>query len=181
MGQCAEPFETELHGLWDTNLVDRAIDNTPSKWANPLSSDIEQHFHGDKYVPLIRKVLVSGINQTWTHEFGTWVQCPAISLSASSSHDNDQLVLQSQWKPNETDDDRVCPWHWATPIHHLDCEWAWPKQMDEPPYDSPSSNGPFLQVDTDEYAGKIAKELVVEKLLTMAGLRLASILNQIFA
>lgn len=164
--------------MWDTNLVERAVETTPSKWTQPLSSNIESHLHGSQYDPLIRKALVGGINQTWAHEFESWVQCPALSLS--TSHGDDQTVIRSQqWDPSETDDDIVCPWRWASPIHQLDCDWLWPKQLDQPPYDEP--NGPLLQLDTKEYAGKVAQEWVVEKLLTMAGLRLALILNQIFS
>lgn len=167
-------LKTDLHAMWDTNLVERAIDNTPAQWGKPLSSDIEKHLHGSQYDPLIRKMLVGGLNKTWAHESASWVQCPG-----PKSLGDDQTVLRTNWDPSETDDEFVCPWHWATPIHQLTCDWAWPKELDQPPYDEP--NGPLLQLDTDAYAGKIAKEWVVEKLLSMAGLRLASILNQIFA
>lgn len=169
--------EIALHSVWDTNLVERAIENTPPKWATPLSSDVEKHLHGSKYDPLIRRVIVGGINDTWAGEFKSWVQCPAIS-SLPTSRGDDQNVLESPWDPSDTDDEFVCPWHWATPIHQLTCDWAWPKELDQPPYSEP--NGPLFQLDTKEYAGKIAKEWVVEKLLTMAGLRLASILNRVF-
>jgi hypothetical protein len=159
--------------MWDTNLVERAVDNTPAKWAKPLSSDVEQHLHGDKYDSLIRKTLVGGINKTWAQEFPSWVQCP------STSGLDDQTVLQPSWNPSETDDETICPWAWANPIHKITCDWAWPKELDSPPYDEP--NGPLLELDTDDYSGKIADEWVIEKLLAMGGLRLASILNQIFS
>jgi len=165
--------KANLHAVWDTSIVERAVETTPSKWTKPLSSNIEKHLHGDRYDPLIRKVLVEGINQTWAGEFNSWFEC-----SATNSRGDDQTVVQSQWSPSETDDGAVCPWYWVNPIHELTCDWAWPKELDEPPYDEP--NAPLLQLDTDEYAGKITNEWVVEKLLTMAGLRLASILNQIF-
>ena len=155
-----------------------AIENTPSEWEKPLSPDVEQHFHGDKYDPLIRRILVQGINKTWTgNEVSSWIQCP--TTSGSSSSNEDQMVLQSQWDPSETDDGSICPWHWATPIQKLACEWVWPKELEQPPYDE--QGGPLLELHTKEYAGKITDEWVVEKLLTMGGLRLASILNLIFA
>jgi hypothetical protein len=32
------------------------------------------------------------------------------------------------------DTDVVCPYHWAKPIHALNCDIVWPKELDEPPY-----------------------------------------------
>jgi hypothetical protein len=162
--------------LWDGDLVERAIKNTPAKWASPLSSNIESHLHGGKYDPLVRKALSQGIGQLWKTEYEGWIRCPAIPPNHPLV--DDQTVLVTKWNPSEVDDDFVCPWYWAAPIQKLTCEWAWPKELDKPPYDE--HGGPLLQVDTDKYAGKIAKEWVIEKLLTMAGLRLASILNQVF-
>jgi hypothetical protein len=162
--------------VWDNNVVEMAIENTPSQWESPLSSNIESHLHGNKYDPLIRRVLAEGIKETWASEVDSWTQCPTTSSTPS---DGDQVVLQSQSGADDTDDGSVCPLHWSYPIHQLTCDWAWPKQLDQPPYDE--QGGPLLEVDTEEYAGKITQELVVEKLLTMSGLRLASILNLIFA
>lgn len=166
--------------MWDGNVVKRAIDTTPSKWKQSLTPEVEQHLHGSQYDPLVRKVLAEGITKTWADEVDSWIQCPATENSPSrGSGSDDQIVLQSQWQPSDTDDDSVCPWHWASPIHDLTCEWVWPIQLDQPPYDEPQ--GPLLELDEDWYAGKITKEWVVEKLLAMAGLRLASILNLAFA
>ncbi|KAF9648381.1 phospholipase C/P1 nuclease [Thelephora ganbajun] len=168
--------KVKLHGMWDGNLVDRAIETTPSDWEQQLGSEIEHHLHGDHYDPLIRKVLVQGINQTWAGEVQSWVQCPA--ASSALPRGDDQTVLQSQREASDTDDGSVCPWHWASPIHQLTCDWVWPKQLEQPPYND--HQGPLLELDTDEYGGKITREWVVEKLLTMGGIRLASILNLIF-
>jgi hypothetical protein len=108
---------------------------------------------------------------------------------------------------DETDDDVVCPYRWAQPIHALNCELVWPKALDEPPYGgnhfSPSSHlwrgsrddeetmeldraskpspHPYLELDTPEYSGIISDRWVVEKLLAMGGIRLAAILNYLFA
>ena len=39
---------------------------------------------------------------------------------------------------------------------------------------------PLIELDTPEYLGRITSEHVVEKILAMAGLRLAHILNTIY-
>jgi len=169
--------KANLHAVWDTQVVVRAVENTPSQWEKPLAPAVEEHLHGSPYDSLIRKILVQGISQTWADEFDSWIHCPAANPSTSGG--GDQIVFQPQWKPDETDDEFICPWNWATPIHQLTCDWVWPKQLDEPPYNE--NGGPLLQLDTEEYAGKITEEWVVEKLLAMAGVRLASIINLIFA
>lgn len=161
--------------MWDTNVVDLAVENTPAEWGKTLSPNIEQHLHGNKYDPLIRKIIVGGINRNWASQAFPWIQCPTITNPSSP---NEQVVL-SQWDARETDDNSVCPWYWANPIHNLTCDWIWPKKLDEPPYNE--GNGILLELYTDDYAGKITKEWVVEKLLAMSGVRLAWILNLIFA
>lgn len=163
--------------MWDEDLVERAIETTPSEWDQPLSSEIETHLHGHEYDRLIRKILVEGIKRTWADKVESWSQCPTPSLPLSPG--DDQIVLQPLWEVSDTDDSLVCPWFWASPLHQLVCDWVWPKQLDQPPYNG--SSKPFLQLDTDEYAGKIAREWVVEELLAKGGLRLATILNLIFA
>ena len=150
------------------------METTPSEWGQALDPVIESHLHGSRYDPLVRKVLVEGINRTWVEEVESWIQCPSISGEST-----DQIVLgETEWKVSDTDDEAVCPWSWSSPIHQLTCDWVWPKELDQPPYNEP--RGPMLELDTDNYAGRITEEWVVEKLLAMAGLRLAAILNLIF-
>ena len=123
---------------------------------------------------MIRKILVDGIDKTWAGEVDSWIQCPAIDSPLSRGGGSDgQTVIQSQWDVSDTDDGSVCPYHWAAPIHNLACEWIWPIQVDE--------DKPLVQLDVDWYGGKITREWVVERLLAMGGLRLAAILNLVFA
>jgi len=98
----------------------------------------------------------------------------------------------------------VCPYFWATPIHKLNCDIIWPPALDEllvnarfragfdshfhehdddeeaedeidgPPF-------PLLNLDNPEYAGVIEKQMIVEKLLAQGGIRLAGLLNYLFA
>ncbi|KAF8880460.1 phospholipase C/P1 nuclease domain-containing protein [Gymnopilus junonius] len=95
----------------------------------------------------------------------------------------------------------VCPHFWAQPIHMLNCDIIWPKALDEPPYnvrfesdsyehhhhdedeesEASTLNVPLLNLDTPEYAGVIAEEMIIEKLLAQGGIRLAGVLNYIFA
>lgn len=78
----------------------------------------------------------------------------------------------------------VCPLHWAKPIHKLNCGSGliWPTYFSSLPPGTPTHHIPaneLVQLDTPEYAGRIRKELVIEKLLATAGVRLAAVLNEI--
>lgn len=46
---------------------------------------------------------------------------------------------------------------------------------------NPPPHPPLLELDTPEYTGYIAKNFVVEKLLAQAGIRMAGVLNYLFA
>ena len=98
------------------------------------------------------------------------------------------------------DDSVMCPFAWAKPIHKLNCELpVWPHALDQAgshPADAeleaedsevnaeavgrPRPHPQLFELDTPQYAGKIAKEWVVERLLAMAGVRLAGVLTDIF-
>jgi hypothetical protein len=66
----------------------------------------------------------------------------------------------------------VCPYYWAKPIHQINCDIAWPLDLDD--------SGAY-DLDTPEYAGEIGKQMIIERLLAQGGVRLAGILNYAFA
>jgi len=168
-------FEVDLHALWDGDLVEEAIGATPEKWGERLSerNDIESHLRGKHYDPLIRMIQVEYIEKAWASEVESWTECSTTKPLSHGGGIDEQVVLQSKWQASDTDDGSVCPWYWAAPIHKSTCEGIWPKEFDE--------SKPLVQLDVDEYVGKIAKEMVVEKLLTKGGVRLAAVLNFVFA
>ena len=50
-----------------------------------------------------------------------------------------------------------------------------------PGFNTPPPHIPLLELDTPQYAGYIAQNFVVEKLLAQAGIRMAGVLNYLFA
>lgn len=81
------------------------------------------------------------------------------------------------------DGDVVCPYFWTQPLAALNCDIAWPKQLtlkESGGYES-SLEIEQLELDTPEYAGVIEKRMLLEKLLAQGGIRLAGILNYLFA
>jgi len=70
------------------------------------------------------------------------------------------------------DKNPACPYTWASEIHGMNCEFIWPKEYEGPGH-------PLIELDTDQYVGRIRRENTMERLLAMGGLRLAKIVNEI--
>ncbi|KAE8537859.1 hypothetical protein D1P53_005920 [Cryptococcus gattii VGV] len=68
-----------------------------------------------------------------------------------------------------------CPYHWISPIHQLNCDIIWPKNYTGRP------NETLIELDTDEYLGEIGRQKILERMMAMAGLRLAKVLNEALA
>ena len=107
------------------------------------------------------------------------------------------------------DDAILCPYAWAKPIHQLNCDIVYPKELEFAPLNRYGSHAEeeectcgaadtdasanafevllarkrkshYLELYTPEYTGVIKEQWIVEKLLTQAGIRLAGVLNWIF-
>ena len=137
---------------------------------------MENALRGSIYDPLIRSIVWEGIMQLWKDDLDDWLDCPDPTLQ-SSQHVMDGG--QSPSNPNRWDDSFVCPYHWSKPIQALNCELVWPAEFDHPPH-SPEPQ-PIMELDTPEYAGKIRKDRVIEKLIAQAAIRMAAILNGLFS
>lgn len=74
-------------------------------------------------------------------------------------------------KRGESFEEPACPYTWSRANHAINCEYAWPKEY--------TGHGPLIELDTDEYLGRIGRDKVVERLLAQGGLRLAKILNRV--
>ena len=136
----------------------------------------------------------------------TWQSVLSLFSSATKDEEGGGLGV---------DDDTLCPYAWAQPIHQLNCQVVFPKELEiaplhrlsspphashasdegcscsdasdseEDPYDALMARkprkSPYLELYTPEYAGLIKEQWIIEKLLTQAGVRLAAVLNWIFA
>lgn len=72
----------------------------------------------------------------------------------------------------ETHQFPACPYTWGKGMHDLNCEIVWPKKY------TGEHGQPLIELDTDEYLGEIGRKKIVERMLAMAGLRLAKIVNE---
>ncbi|KAI0030239.1 phospholipase C/P1 nuclease domain-containing protein [Vararia minispora EC-137] len=198
---------TNLHSLWDSLLIAKALRTIPRNYTRPLPvPPMEAVLKGTIYDPYVRRIMYEGVGLgaystvrgRWEDEVEAWLDCPAPPMQSFL-----QRPLQAAFgvgARSETDDGRICPHAWAAPIHKLNCDFIWPRELDDPAYphmhavDAENelrdamedygrrgrSGGHYLELDTPEYAGAIAERWVVEKLLAQGGIRLAGILNDIF-
>ncbi|KAG8822811.1 hypothetical protein FRC17_009455, partial [Serendipita sp. 399] len=146
---------------------------------------VEGALKGAIYDPYIRSIVWEGLIQAWRDQLEEWYTCPSTVLVSSSSSGNGQLPLEGstttimQTNLRRWDDEFVCPYHWAKPNSKLNCEVTFPKELDWP--QNSTEPHPSPELDTPEYAGKIRKSRILEKLLAQGGIRTAAILNGLFA
>ena len=189
---------TALHYVWDNLFIAKAIRETPSKYSQPLASHrMESALRGSVYDSYVRRIVVEGILDKWTDDIPGWPSCPSASFKPDTLW---QEVLTSSGhltgraaSGKAADDDLLCPYHWARPIHDLACHFAWPKEVDEPPYKqtahphvemASAEEDPepvYLELNTPMYAGVVKDKMIIEKLLAQAGIRLSVVLNYLFA
>ena len=141
-------------------------------------------------------------------EYADWLSCPPEELSSTWDSMQTMLGIKRTRDEERWDDGVLCPYGWAKELQKLDCDLpVWPRELDEPPYkhaaytpveheDMHDDEGEFMEVyenarpprphpdllelDTPQYAGRIRNEWIVERLLAMAGIRLAGLLNGLF-
>ena len=192
---------------------------------------VEDALQGSIYDSYIRRILFEGVFDSWSNDISNWLTC-ATPTSPTPKKMNMDRVLTSPglWKSAlgfvhggmQTvismlnpkmgveiipDGPILCPYYWAQPIHQLNCDIAWPVEVDDTrfdkdftsnecnmpddgtddldsdlqPFSSQESKGDLIQLDSPEYSGVIAKRMIIERLLAQGGIRLAGILNYIFA
>ncbi|PSR78587.1 hypothetical protein PHLCEN_2v7334 [Hermanssonia centrifuga] len=198
---------TNLHSLWDSLLIAQRLRTIPTNYTRlfppgTTSIDVESHLRGAIYDPYVRRVMFEGmgvgsVSGRYEKDYLNWLSCPAVETQSvwntlQTVFGLHQLGDESRW-----DDDMLCPFAWAKQLHPLNCDLVWPPELDEPPYKNtgevarssveetavtsrPNPHPDLLELDTPEYAGRIRDEWVVERLMAMAGVRLAGLLNGLF-
>ena len=139
-----------------------------------------------------------GTLNKWADEIDDWLSCsataPESSIVVEPAESTWQKVLsrlssfnalfKKQGVEINPDGDVVCPYFWSQPLSALNCDIAWPKQLtlkESGGNESSWEETAQLELDTPEYAGVIEKRMLLEKLLAQGGVRLAGVLNYLFA
>ncbi|KAF8962318.1 S1/P1 nuclease [Flammula alnicola] len=175
--------QTNLHSLWDGYLIAKAVRTVPRNYSRPLPyPQVENSLRGTIYDSYIRRIMWEGLLNPWVGDTSEWLSCAASAPDSESAITAPASGLLGMDGVEITPDGpTVCPHHWAQPMHKLNCDIVWPKELDEPPFNVDLEGVPLLDLDTPEYAGVIEKQMIVEKLLAQGGIRLAGLLNYIFA
>ncbi|EIW70722.1 hypothetical protein TREMEDRAFT_28516 [Tremella mesenterica DSM 1558] len=176
-----------LHSVWDGGLITKKIREL-GNYTSPLPSrQIESSLLGTIFDPYVRFIVWEGIRQWYLPSLPTWLSCPstgyALPLKETENLQNALLNLhplklnQTAWARGMEKGEMVfpvCPFHWAQPLHSINCDLAWPKEY------TGNHSDPLIELDSDDYYGKIVREKTLERLLAMAGLRLAKVLNEVY-
>ncbi|KAF8156648.1 S1/P1 nuclease-domain-containing protein [Crassisporium funariophilum] len=215
--------QTNLHSLWDGLLIAKALRTVPQNYSRPLPGNypqVEAALRGTIYDSYIRRILWEGALHDWADELPTWLECPSPASGSVAVQDSEgqggmwqtvlgglsDLYARATKEGTEINPDGpiVCPYHWAQPLHKLNCDIVWPPALDAPPFDVRFNDAhshdhkhdsedsvdlealaldgkQLLDLDTPEYAGVIEKQKILERLLLQGGVRLAGLLNYLFA
>ena len=135
-----------------------------------------------------------GVLNKWADDIDGWLSCsdPTSKSSVVAEPESTwQKVLSSfnalfmkKGVEINPDGDVVCPYYWSRPLSYLNCDIVWPKQMalmESGGNESSLTTTDWPQLDTPEYAGVIEKRMLLEELLAQGGVRLAGVLNYLFA
>ncbi|KAF6757775.1 phospholipase C/P1 nuclease domain-containing protein, partial [Ephemerocybe angulata] len=205
-----ENRQTNLHSAWDGAILTRLIRTVDRKYSHPLpdqgdlpipSAQIEAALRHAIYDPLIRRVMWEGVESKWIDEIDDWFACPIPApiqepeqrQSLLSVFSSDPLAfpralvstISSALREKveiSPDGPLICPYAWSVPLHQLNCKYVWPAVLN---FTSEVAGRPpvhkYPVLDTPEYIGALDKDLVMEKLVAQGGLRLAGVLNWLFA
>ena len=175
-------------------MIAKAVRTVPRNYSRPLPyPTIESALRGTIYDSYIRRIMWEGTLNKWADDMDDWLSCstptPESSVVVEPAEGTWQKVLSGLSGFNtlfkkrgveiNPDGDVVCPYFWSQPLSALNCDIVWPKELT---LESESSlETARLELDTPEYAGVIEKRMLLEKLLAQGGVRLAGVLNYLFA
>ncbi|EUC60896.1 S1/P1 nuclease [Rhizoctonia solani AG-3 Rhs1AP] len=178
---------TGLHTVWDDHLVLQRIQSLASTdYAQPLQTSpdsdaaldrnrqIEAALTGSNYDPLIRWIVLEGVDRRWGSEIKEWTSCPQLTTADR----DDQQIMGLEAPPfNDPANLPVCPYRWAKASHQLLCDFIWRPDL-EGVEDSKKAVYK-IELDTPEYAGQVGEKKIIEEQIAKGGLRLALALNTI--
>ena len=177
-------------------MIAKAVGTVPQNYSCPLPYPaIESALRGTIYDSYVRRIMWEGTLNKWADEIDDWLSCSTTPTPESSVVEPGgtwQKVLSGLSSFNtlfkkgveiNPDGDVVCPYFWSKPLSDLNCDIVWPKQLTlkESEGNESSLETAELELDTPEYAGVIEKRMLLEKSLAQGGVRLAGILNHLFA
>jgi hypothetical protein len=159
------------------------------------SAQLEGALRGDIYDPYVRFIVKEGVWGWWREESKGWFDCPAQGDGFPRNEHDLQVnqvvhgylpgivksfmyrlnLLQPHLPLAQTSEpySPACPYTWSKSLHPFNCRYIWPPAFDP--------HGPAVELDEGDYLIKIREDKVMERLMGMGGIRLAAVLNAIYA
>lgn len=175
-------------------MIAKGVRTVPQNYSRHLPyPEIEGALRGAIYDPYIRRIMWEGTLNKWADELEGWLACSTPSSTSPmvqtegtwqkvfSGLSNFYTPSKKQGVEINPEGDIVCPYFWSQPLHALNCDIVWPKELSLESGGNVNADEESVQLDTPEYAGVIEQRMLVEKLLAQGGIRLAGVLNYLFA
>jgi hypothetical protein len=111
----------------------------PRNYTVPLPvPGVEDNLRNTIYDPYVRRVVWEGLlpGGMWDKDIPGWLLCPSASNGSPMRKGLQRIFGRNDAPGDEFDDSAVCPFHWASEIHPLNCEIVWPKELDVPEHRS---------------------------------------------
>ncbi|CAG8576770.1 14617_t:CDS:2 [Cetraspora pellucida] len=180
-----EGHHINLHSIWDSSLIYKRIRefNENSTFDYNLT-EIDNQFNsseplfGGPFYDLYLGYIIHLMKTTWRQELSSWTICQEdfelsteFSCSPNQFHFTSTNVSSEYFTVSPMDQNIshsvACPEFWAIQINELNCKVVY--------------NGyePKLDLSIGTYYERIVDGKIIEKLLAIAGIRIAAVLNTI--
>lgn len=93
---------TDLHSVWDSSLIAKAIRTTPHNYTRPIPLPaVESALRGAIYDPYVRRIVWEGLGSDqhsgrWGSEADSWLECP--TTSDDSDSDSESKLVYNEYK-----------------------------------------------------------------------------------
>ncbi|RIA90583.1 S1/P1 nuclease [Glomus cerebriforme] len=183
-----EGHKTSLHYIWDSRLINKHIREL-NEYNFTFSGEenlIKNNFYGEPFYEPYVKHILELMKTIWRQEIAEWPVCNEgveytfeketqdILKSNSLLFGNKQTYFglnSQQEKENyslkKQPPSASCPEFWAIPINKLNCQVVWKDYK------------PDTELSEGIYYERIKRTRIVEKLLAIAGIRIAAVLNSL--
>lgn len=200
----------KLHSVWDSSILLRKIATLGNYTTGTGNRQLESALRGNIYDPYVRFIVKEGIWGWWKESSKGWFDCPEegehfptndevgfrsdgddtgvwgkvrevvraalptrwgnvlvntglVPTPTPAEYLDPTSLVSSGWSP-------ACPYTWGKALHPYNCAYAWPKDYHH-----------GIELDDGEYMERLTRDKIFESLLGQAGIRLAAVLNSIYA
>ncbi|CAG8510515.1 3430_t:CDS:10 [Paraglomus occultum] len=166
-----EGRKATLHSIWDSRILLKRINELQQNAGNVSDYYYDEESVDRKFYEPYVNHIITMMSKTWRLQKKSWVECAQEKLVQSSA-ELDQLPVQDDDMdmnaPIPPMSPTACAFYWSQYINQLNCDFVW----------DGFENG--MELGEGDYYDRICESHLMEKLLGMAGYRMAAVLNALF-